>query len=115
MREVSGEAIVGLQDANFLSPAQVHIDGELPPLKKCCFSVKPVEDLLPVHTLIGSRSCNAALLVQERHSHSLKWRSDLDQKFEQLVHISGLVFGQSRCGQLLFCTIRKSRLLFSRL
>ena len=91
MREVSGEAIDGLQDAKFLSPAQVDIDGELPPLKKCRFSDKPVEDLLPGHTLIGSRSRNAALLVPERHSHSLKWRSDLDQKFKQLVHTSGLV------------------------
>ena len=90
MREVSGEAIVGLQEANFLSLAQADIDGELPPLKKCRFSDKPVEDFLPGHTLIGSRSCSAALLVLERHSHSLKWRSDLDQEFKQLVHTSGL-------------------------
>ena len=115
VREVSGEAIVGLQEATFLSLAQAGFDGELPPLKKCRFSDKPVEDFLPGHTLIGSRSCSAALLVPERHSHSLKWRSDLGQKFEQLVHTSGLVLDKVGVASCNFAQSGKADVFLSRL
>ena len=115
MREISGEAIVGLQEAKFLSLAPADFDGELPPLKKCRFSDKPGEEFLPGHTLIGSRSCNAALLVPERHSHSLKRRSDLDQKIYQLVHTSGLVLDKVGVASCYFAQSGKADSLFSRL
>ena len=91
VREVGGDAIVGLQDSKFLFPGEV-VDGELPPLKKCRFVDRPVEDFLPGHTLVGSRTCNAALCIPVRYTHNLKWRSDLDGEFEQFVHTSGVVF-----------------------
>ena len=75
LREVGCESIVGLQEAKYLFPKREEVEDDGAVKKKRRFCSKPVEEILPGHTLVGGCECEAALLFPDSFVPRLRWRS----------------------------------------